>query len=330
MWLERHWQRFTAVSALLWPLSLLFRAAVSVRRACYRSGLFSRQRVSAPVVVVGNVTVGGTGKTPMTLWLTGVLERNGRRVGIVSRGYGGAIRTCRRVTPDDDPLTCGDEPVLLAQRSGCPVYIGRDRAAAARALLAAFPECDVIVSDDGLQHYGLARDVELAVIDGERGLGNGCMLPAGPLREPSSRLRCVDAVVINGPGQTFHDVRDAFWMKLEGRSFHNLLNPDFIVHPDHFRNQRVHAIAAIGNPSRFFRHLHDLGITFEAHAFADHHALTRADVAFADADAILMTEKDAVKCAAFASENQWALRVDAVPDPALAALVLNKIRQSSA
>jgi len=330
MWLERHWQRITAVSTLLHPLSLLFRAAVSLRRAGYRARLLHRDRVNAPVIVVGNITVGGTGKTPLTLWLTALLTEAGLSPGIVSRGYGGAVHGPHRVAPDDDPVSCGDEPVLLARRSGCPVFVGRDRAAAARALLAACPACDAIVSDDGLQHYGLGRDVELVVIDGERGLGNGRLLPAGPLREPRSRLREVDAVVVNGPARHFEEARNTFMMTLEGRSFYNLLNPDFIVGPEYFRNQNVRALAGIGHPPRFFGHLGNLGIAFQAHAFSDHHSFTPADIAFADADAILMTEKDAVKCAAFASEKHWVLRVDAVPDPMLGALVLGKLRQRPA
>jgi tetraacyldisaccharide 4'-kinase len=330
MWLERHWQRVTALSVLLYPLSLLFRVAVSVRRAGYRAAILHHDRVAVPVIVVGNITVGGTGKTPLTLWLAGFLSQAGLRPGIVSRGHGGTVRHPHRVMPDDDPASFGDEPVLLARRSGCPVYIGRDRVAASRALLAAHPSCDVLVSDDGLQHYALVRDVELVVIDGERSFGNGWMLPAGPLREPRARLREADAVVVNGPARALEEIRTVFSMTLEGRLFHNLLNPEFVVGPEHFRNQRVSAFAGIGNPPRFFSHLHDLGITFEARAFADHHRFTAADVAFADADAVLMTEKDAVKCAAFASERQWALRVDAVPDPELGALVLRKLRGRSA
>jgi tetraacyldisaccharide 4'-kinase len=330
MWLERHWQRITVISALLYPLSLLFRLVVSLRRAAYRAALLKQHRVRVPVVVVGNITVGGTGKTPLTLWLTGLLSQAGFSPGIVSRGHGGTVRRPHRVAADDDCARFGDEPVLLARRSRCPVYIGWDRVAASRALLAAHPACDVLVSDDGLQHYALARDVELIVIDAERGFGNGCMLPAGPLREPRARLREADAVVMNGPPRALEDFGAPFSMTLEGRSFHNLLNPEFIVGAEYFHNQRVYAIAGIGNPQRFFSHLHDLGITFQAHAFADHHRFTAADLAFPDADAILMTEKDAVKCVAFVSERQWALRVDAVPGPALGALVLRKLRGRSA
>lgn len=325
-WLEGQWQAFTPVSVLLYPLSLAFRALVALRRALYSSAVLGRERLPVPVIVVGNITVGGTGKTPLVLWLASFLARNGMRPGIVSRGYGTAAREPRAVTPTSDSARVGDEPLLLAQRSACPVWSGADRVAAARGLLGANPDCNVIVSDDGLQHYRLERDVEVALIDGARGLGNGLMLPAGPLREPVSRLREVDAVVIHGAPRRVDRKKKAVGMRLEGREFRNLLNPEHVVGPEHFQRQRVHAVAAIGHPPRFFAHLDALGIRFEAHAFPDHHAYRASDIAFADADAVVMTEKDAVKCASFARETHWALRVDAVPDPELGELVLNKLR----
>jgi tetraacyldisaccharide 4'-kinase len=194
--------------------------------------------------------------------------------------------------------------------------------------LAGDAACDVIVSDDGLQHYALARDVEIAVIDGARGLGNRMMLPAGPLREPPSRLQSVDAVVVNGDDPSASAQPTALKMKLEGHEFHNVLNPGHIVDASHFHNQRVHAVAGIGNPQRFFDHLERLGLRFSAHRVPDHHPYSPADLAFADADAVVMTEKDAVKCAAFAAETHWFLRVDAVPDPMLRELVLQKLKKS--
>lgn len=331
MWLEPHWQRMTAVSALLCPASLLFRAIVGLRRAAYRTGMLERVRVSVPVIVVGNITVGGTGKTPLVLWLAGLLSREGRRPGIVSRGHGGTIKGAHAVTRESDPAHFGDEPVLLARRSECPVWIGRDRVAAARGLLEANPTCDILISDDGLQHYRLARDLELIVIDGVRGLGNACMLPAGPLREPRARVASADAVVINGEsGQKLDAHERNFTMHLDGATFYNLRDPGRIAGAEHFRGRFVHALAGIGHPPRFFSHLRALGIHFEAHAFDDHHAFTPSEIAFPGADAILMTEKDAVKCAAFASDKHWALRVDAVPDAALGAFVLRRLRQGSA
>ncbi len=325
MWLERHWQRVTIVSALLYPISVVFRAVVAFRRFAYKRSLFRTIRLGVPVVIVGNVTVGGTGKTPLVLWLAEFLSQQGFRPGIVSRGYGAAERDATAVTPVSDAARVGDEPVLLAQRSGCPVWIGRDRVAAALGLLRSNTGCDVIISDDGLQHYRMARDVEIAVIDGSRKLGNGFMLPAGPLREPASRFREMDAIVINGGTRAADPARRAVSSRLEGNVFRNLLNPEHAVSVEFFQRRRVHAVAGIGNPARFFEHLQTLGLDFEAHAFADHYAFSAADLQFANCDAIVMTEKDAVKCASFANETQWALRVDAVPDVALGKLILRKL-----
>jgi tetraacyldisaccharide 4'-kinase len=258
------------------------------------------------------------------VWLANYLVRHGWRPGIVSRGYGVNTREPRAVGAHSDPAHCGDEPVLLARRSACPVWIGADRVAAAQRLLHAHPECSVVVSDDGLQHYRLARDFEIAVLDGERGLGNGLLLPAGPLREPARRLREVDAVVIQGRAGFAHT--PSFAMTLEGRQFQNLLNPDHVVDALYFSRQRVRAIAGIGNPQRFFAHLRALGLSFEARTFPDHHAYTADDFSQDGADAIVMTEKDAVKCVGFASEKFWALPVDAIPDPDLGPLILRKLK----
>ena len=324
-WLERQWQAFTPASILLYPISILFRIAVSIRRALYASSVLPKVRLAVPVIVVGNITVGGTGKTPLVLWLAAFLARHGLRPGIVSRGHGSSVREPQAVTPASEPSRAGDEPLLLAQRSGCPVWTGVDRVAAARALLDANADCNAIVSDDGLQHYALARDIEIALVDGSRGIGNGLMLPAGPLREPLRRLREVDAVVVHdSPGRAAKR-KNALGMHLEGREFRNLLNPDHVAGPEHFQRRRVHAVAGIGYPQRFFQHLEALGIEFEAHEFPDHHPYRPSDLAFAQAEAIVMTEKDAVKCAAFASEIHWALRVDAVPDAELGELILRKL-----
>jgi tetraacyldisaccharide 4'-kinase len=209
----------------------------------------------------------------------------------------------------------------MAQRALCPVWIGRDRPAAAQALLDAHPECDIILSDDGLQHYRLQRDAEIVVVDGARRFGNGLLLPAGPLREPVSRLQEVDAVVVNGGEAQGNE----FAMRLEGTSFYNLLNPEMVVSAGEFAGQHLHAIAGIGHPQRFFSHLGHLGLSAQRHAFPDHHLYTASDIAFDDADAVLMTEKDAVKCAPFATERCWVLRVDAQVNPALTQLLLKKV-----
>jgi tetraacyldisaccharide 4'-kinase len=274
-----------------------------------------------PVIIVGNISVGGTGKTPFTLWLAEQLLADGWHPGIISRGFGGSGSTPQEVLANSDPAIAGDEPVLMAQRNLCPVWISRDRPAAAQALLNTHPECDVILSDDGLQHYRLQRDVEIVVVDGVRRFGNGLLLPAGPLRETTSRLRKVDAVVINGG-----TVADGeYLMQLEGVHFYNLLNPEISATAADFKEQTVHAIAGIGHPERFFRHLENMGLTLQTHAYPDHHRYTAADLSFADANALLMTEKDAVKCREFADEKCWVLRVEAHLDSALTQLIIKKI-----
>ena len=327
-WIERQWQHLTPVSVVLLPLTAVFRAVVALRRTAYRVGLLRSRRLRVPVIVVGNITVGGTGKTPLVIWLASFLRAQGMRPGIVSRGYGGSTPGPAAVTSDSQPALTGDEPVLLAQRTRCPVWIGTDRAATADALLTAHPECDVILSDDGLQHYHLARDIEIAVVDGERGFGNGFMLPAGPLREPVSRLAHVDAVVLNGPGNAALTSAATFTMRIAGDEFHNVRHPGQLFRAEHFRGKRLHAIAGIGNPARFFDHLRALELEPETHVFPDHHALTASELVFAESWPILMTEKDAVKCAPFAAEHHWALRVHATPDAEFGELVLTRLRES--
>ena len=322
--LQHHWYRLSPLHLLLFPVSLVFRALAALRRFFYRTGILASVKLPVPVIIIGNISVGGTGKTPLTLWLAQQLIENGWHPGIVSRGYIKSAKqqkTLHEVSMDDVADEVGDEPLLMAQRALCPVWTGRDRPAAALAMLQAHPECDIILSDDGLQHYRLRRDAEIVVIDGARRFGNGLLLPAGPLREPVSRLRKVDAVVING-GQV-HD--DEFAMSLQGSLFHNLLNPEIIVSASEFIGQNLHAIAGIGHPRRFFAQLEHLGLSAKQHSFPDHYRYSMADISFEGADAILMTEKDAVKCAAFATEKCWVLRVDAQVSPALTQLILKKV-----
>jgi tetraacyldisaccharide 4'-kinase len=319
---DQFWYRIRPAHLILYPLSALFRAGVAVRRLLYRTGALRAERLPVPVIVVGNITVGGTGKTPLVLWLAQRLLDGGHRPGIITRGYGGTEQL-QEVTPCSDPAQAGDEALLLARRALCPVFAARDRAAAGRALLAAYPACDVLLSDDGLQHYRLARDFEIAVVDGERGLGNGLMLPAGPLREPRARLARVDAVVFNGTARA--DLPRGFEMRLEGSRFASLRNPEVARSADAFAGQKLQALAGIGNPQRFFDALRGLGLTFSAHPFPDHYAYSREDLDFPAADAVLMTEKDAVKCAAFAQDNWWYLPVDSRVDPRLAELILARL-----
>ncbi|MCL2344821.1 MAG: tetraacyldisaccharide 4'-kinase [Desulfobulbus sp.] len=325
-WLQRHWfaqRRLTPALWFLLPLSALFFLLARLKR-----GLIRPQRLPVPVVVVGNITVGGAGKTPLTLWLAERLRERGRRPGIVSRGYGGSQATPRAVAVDDSPAEVGDEPLLLARRSGAPVWVGRDRAAAGRALLAAHPEVDLLLCDDGLQHYRLARDVELAVFD-SRGIGNGSLLPAGPLREPLARLGTVDAVICNGDADPrLPAAAPRFAMLLSAGVFYRLGQPEETCALAQLAGRRLYALAGIGDPERFFRTLEALGLTFSRHPFPDHHAYTAADLAFAAAvdSVLLMTEKDAVKCAGLTVGEAWVLPVEAELSPALVELIVEKIR----
>lgn len=286
------------------PLSWLYGGVASLRRRLYRRGWLASVRLPVPVLVVGNLSVGGTGKTPLTIALAEALRERGFRPGVVSRGYGGTERGPARLGEQPDPARFGDEPCLI-RADGTPVAVGRDRPAAARLLIDA--GCDVVIADDGLQHYRLCRDVEICVINGSRRFGNRRLLPAGPLREPLARLVGVDFRVCNGGHAEAGEVP----MRLEGGMARAL--GDGAVRPlDAFRGQRVHAVAGIGHPMRFFDDLRARGIEVVAHPFPDHHAYAAGDLDFGDDAPVLMTEKDAVKCAAFAPPQAWAVPVRAV------------------
>jgi tetraacyldisaccharide 4'-kinase len=264
-----------------------------------------------PVIIVGNISVGGTGKTPLLIALCEYLVRQGYKPGVISRGYGASISGEYSVAANDDAAACGDEPLLIKQRTGCPVMIGRDRVAAAKKLLAE-NDCDVILSDDGMQHYRLKRDIEIAVVDTQRKFGNGFCLPAGPLREPGSRLNKVDMVVHHGKSD------HKYHFSLEFGAAINLATGEQ-RDVESFTAEKAHAVAGIGHPGRFFRQLQALGVDVTEHAFPDHHAYTSSDIDYADSLPILMTEKDAVKCKRLQSvntvggtyENIWAVPVSA-------------------
>ncbi|MDR2625709.1 MAG: tetraacyldisaccharide 4'-kinase [Zoogloeaceae bacterium] len=336
-WLTRHWQRRGLSLALLplAPLALLFAALAALRRFLYRHTWLRCVALPVPVVVVGNLGVGGTGKTPLVLYIAQSLQAAGWRPGILSRGYGrlrGASEPCP-VFPHSDPAQVGDEPVLLALRGKLPVWVGRDRAAAGAALLARHPDVDVLICDDGLQHLRLRRDVEIAVFDG-RGAGNGFLLPLGPLREPLSRLRGVDAVLFNGAP----DARvlaacaggKGFDMRLLPGAFYRLDNPGICCTADDFAAKRLGALAGIGHPERFFRTLEQMGLLFSAHAFPDHHAYQSADLSSLPCEVLLMTEKDGVKCARFSAApgmpELWALPVTASLPPDFFNFLLEKLK----
>ncbi|MFG0720733.1 tetraacyldisaccharide 4'-kinase [Pseudomonas sp. GLN_6] len=302
--------------SLLRPLEWLYRAVVQRKRARFLAGEGVIYRAPVPVVVVGNITVGGTGKTPMILWLIEHCRRQGLRVGVVSRGYGAQPPQLPwRVQADQLASVAGDEPLLIVQRSGVPLMIDPDRSRAVAALLAVEP-LDLILSDDGLQHYRLARDLELVLIDAARGLGNRHCLPAGPLREPAERLQSVDALLYNGASS---DPQEGYGFTLQPRTLVNLRSGE--QQPlSHFpAGQALHAVAGIGNPQRFFNTLEGLHWRPVAHAFADHAPYSAELLSFSQALPVLMTEKDAVKCRAFAADDWWYLAVDAEPSAAFVA-----------
>ena len=294
----------------------------------YRAGLLASTRLPVPVIVVGNLTVGGTGKTPLVIWMVRLLAETGRRPGVLSRGYGGFANAPREVRAEDDASLAGDEPVLLAARCQCPVWTGADRARTGVALLCVHPDCDVLVCDDGLQHYGLARDIEIAVEDA-RGIGNGLMLPAGPLREPADRP--VDAFVINGESAEARTPLSgcaragAFAMYLEPLGFYLLHDPARSIDAPELAAKRLHAVAGIGEPQRFFAQLSRLGLAPRCHPFPDHHRYREADLNFPNCDMVLMTEKDAVKCRRLGRTDLAALRVEAKLVPAFGELILEKL-----
>jgi tetraacyldisaccharide 4'-kinase len=325
-WVERRWYRAgPGVLLVLLPFSAVFAVLVQLRRWAYRSGLFASTHPGVPVVVVGNLTVGGTGKTPLVIWLAERLAEAGIRAGVVLRGYGGSARGVQLVSGASDPAQVGDEAVLIAMRTGCTVAVGVDRRAAAALLVDA--GCKLILSDDGLQHLALRRDLEIVVIDGARGLGNGALLPAGPLREPARRLRQVDAVVINGAesaalsGTTPCAAGTALRMTLQPGALRCLFN-DHVAALASLRGEVVHAVAGTGNPGRFFGLLRELGALPIEHAFPDHHRFQAEELHFDDARRIVMTEKDAVKCMGFATDRMWCLPVAAQLPPAHVARLL--------
>lgn len=307
------WYKGHPALALLRPLESLYRRVVDGKRARFLAGQGDIYKAPVPVIVVGNITVGGTGKTPLILWMIDYCRRRGLRVGVVSRGYGATPPSLPwRVSAGQSAAQAGDEPLLIVKRTGVPLMIDPDRSRAVRALLAQEP-LDLILSDDGLQHYRLARDLELVLIDAARGLGNRRCLPAGPLREPVERLQSVDALLYNGAAD---DRDDGYAFQLQPSALVNLLSGE--RHPvDHFpQGQALHAVAGIGNPQRFFKTLEGLHWRPVPHAFADHAVFSAEALAFTPALPIVMTEKDAVKCASFAAPDWWYLAVEAVPSAA--------------
>jgi tetraacyldisaccharide 4'-kinase len=324
-WLEAGWYGSRA-RWVLQPPAFLYRLVLALRRRAFRSGLLASAHPGVPTIVVGNLTVGGTGKTPLVAWLAVRLRERGLKPGIVLRGYGGTVRGVQMVRPADTAEVVGDEALLLLRQTGCPVAVGAGRGAAARLLIDA--GCDLVIADDGLQHLALRRDMEIIVLDGERGFGNGALLPAGPLREPIARARLAAFIVVHGADR--HGAVPAgvasLRMDLECLPLRELASGRE-ASIQGLAGQRVHAVAGIGHPQRFFTQLRRLGIDPIEHAFPDHHRYDQADLAFGDGLPIVMTEKDAVKCTGLAVGNDdvYYLPVAAVLAPGDAARLLDRV-----
>ncbi|GAB6139796.1 tetraacyldisaccharide 4'-kinase [Methylosoma difficile] len=316
------WYHDAFIGLCLMPLGFLFADIVRFRRFLYRMGVLKSRKLPVPVIIVGNITVGGTGKTPLVIWLANLLHQQGYKPGIVSRGYGRqADDEPVMVSADSLPAQVGDEALLIKRQTGCPVAVSPIRAAAADCLLK-IGGCDIIIADDGLQHYALQRDIEIIVIDGERRFGNGYCLPAGPLREPPSRLLEADFVMVNGEKTE----PEQFAMSLQGDIAINLATAEQKPLAS-FADSDCHAIAGIGNPARFFNLLGKAGLNCTTLSFPDHHPFLAQDLAFKDGKPVLMTEKDAVKCAAFATDLFWYVPVSAQPESGFAEQLLTRLRE---
>jgi tetraacyldisaccharide 4'-kinase len=327
-WFQKQWQTITYWHMLLIPLSWLFGIVVFIRKKFYDIGLLSSVKLSVPVIIVGNISVGGTGKTPFVIWLVEQLKAAGYQPGVISRGYGGSAQQIMEVFARSNPTEVGDEPVVIAKRVNCPLFIGADRVAVGQALLAKHPNCDVLISDDGLQHYRLKRDVEIALINSIDSFGNQKLLPAGPLREKMSRLVTVDAVVdsANNIGQQ-KDKPITFGMCLKGDILLSTKDSAVQQRLDDFKNKQFVAIAGIGKPERFFNYLKSFGLHFKAYGFTDHHVYRQQDMLLFEGKTILMTEKDAVKCAQLSHDDAWYLPVSAEITEPFNHTVLSLIQQ---
>lgn len=317
IWYDR---RYIWATILLLPFAFIFKWIVALRTFLYRIQVKKTIHFPVPIIVVGNITVGGTGKTPLVIWMVNFLKEQGLRPGVVSRGYGGKKQhqPCW-VTSQSDPHEVGDEAILIAKRADAPLVVAVDRVAAVRELLAK-TNCNVVITDDGLQHYRLGRDIEIAVIDGERGLGNRHFLPAGPLRESQQRLKKVDFVVYHSeakPGVLTMQLIPHHLAAVSSENKNTVL--------EQLKNTTVHAVAGIGNPERFFSLLRKQGLQIIKHVFPDHHLYCAADFHFNDSLPIVMTEKDAVKCKHFADERFWYLPVEVKIDKVFQVALMAKL-----
>jgi len=309
------------VSLLLLPLSAVFLLISFIRKTLYQFNFLKSFKLKIPVIVVGNITSGGTGKTPLIIYLANELKKNGYRPGIISRGYGSKSEGVMEVSQKSDLADVGDEPMLIRKHTHLPVFVSKDRVLAAKALVKKYAKTDVILSDDGIQHYRLRRDLEVLVIDGTRKFGNGYLLPAGPLREFRSKLKTVDAIVCNHKKV----IDGSYLMKYTGHLLINL-KTNKKIHLNNLSLKNIHAIAGIGNPDRFFDYLKTYNILFSSSVFQDHYKFSKKDFRDMNDKNIIMTEKDAVKCQQFSRNNFWYLPVIAEVDSKFTDVILKKLR----
>lgn len=307
MWYEKIWygKEDSFVISILTPLSAVYKNIINFRHWLYKKNILKIHKLSVPVIVVGNITMGGTGKTPLVIALALWLKEKGLKPGIISRGYGGRSKNYPLLVKERSPSTeVGDEPLVIATRSQCPVIVDPNRVRGAQLLINEY-NCDIIISDDGLQHSALGRDIEILVIDGERQFGNGHLFPAGPLRESVDRVQQVDFVISNGT-----EIPNGYSMNYEYGNVTNLIDPSIKLEKEN-ASEEVFAFAGVGNPKRFFNELDRRGFKSRKHSFPDHYAFDSTDFAFTERTSVIMTEKDAVKCHGFAQPNFWYLPISA-------------------
>ncbi|MBA4740390.1 MAG: tetraacyldisaccharide 4'-kinase [Burkholderiales bacterium] len=322
--MPRSWARLNALSIASLPLALVFLLLTAARRLLFRMGILNSTKINVPIIVVGNITVGGTGKTPAVIAIANALKDSGFTPGVITRGYLGD-GTEREVTDINTSSEVGDEAILISHNVPCPVWVGPKRVNSALQLLKKYQNINVIISDDGLQHYELERDMEIVVIDGDRKFGNGLLLPSGPLREPTSRIRTCDLVLINGTDNLNLNV-PTISMKLVGETFHKLSDPTITCNAADLSKNPVTAIAGIGNPERFFQHLNALGLRPNTKPFPDHHEYSAADLNEIEHDIVIMTEKDAVKCRDIGGKECWFLPVSAQFEGQLIQTIIEKLK----
>ncbi|MFV1992490.1 MAG: tetraacyldisaccharide 4'-kinase [Acidiferrobacterales bacterium] len=341
LFLQKHWYQLTWLSLVLFPLSILFCFFSLVRKKFYQYGFFKKININTPIIIIGNISVGGTGKTPLVIWLAKFLQSKNYQPGVISRGYGkNSSHNSSLVLADSLATEVGDEPVIIYQHCKCPVIVDADRVRGVNKLVAEH-QCDIIISDDGLQHYRLERDVEVCVIDGVRGNGNGFCLPAGPLREPVSRLNSIDAIIVNkpvnNPAKPFkfdHKYKNTYEMSLQESGLVNVYDSSEKKDASSFQGETVHAVAGIGNPEQFFKHLENLGMQVIRHPFPDHYNYQADDLLFTDYPTV-MTEKDAVKLwhnnenMAPKMDQYWYLSVSVNVEQSFEEFILKKIEEKN-